>query len=266
MGEPAESWRGASAYDRFMGRWSRPLADRFVAWAGIAPGAKAIDVGCGTGALSGALLRAGAAAVVGTDRSADFVAGASAAFAGDPRARFECRDATDLQETTCSFDAALSSLVLNFVDDPPRMVAEMARVTRPGGTVAVCVWDYAGKMEMLRFFWDEAAVVDPDGGLLADEGRRFPVCHPGPLADLLQEAGVDRVRTAPLEIPMPFSSFDDYWVPFTGGGGPAQQYLAGLAPARRDALRGRLRTRLAGGGDGPFTLVGRAWAAAGTAR
>lgn len=210
VGAPTEAWQGAPAYDQFMGRWSRLLAERFVRWAGVAPGLRAIDVGSGTGALAGALLRAGASSVVGTDRSADFVAAATASFAGNDGVRFNRSEATDLREPSSSFDAALSNLVLNFVDRPEQMVSEMARVTRPGGTVAICVWDYAGRMEMLRFFFDAATEVDPEGAPAADEGRRFPVCQPQPLRGLLRDAGFDKVRTAPLEVPLEFSSFDDY--------------------------------------------------------
>ncbi len=154
-------------------------------------------------------------------------------------------------------------LVLNFVPQPERMVGEMARAVRPGGTVAVYVWDYAGKMQLMRHFWNAAAALDPLA-VAFDEGRRFPVCRPGPLAELLRGAGLTEVETRSIDVPTDFQDFDDYWRPFLGGQGPAPSYLMSLSEDRRTALRERLRSALPAALDGSISLVARAWAARGT--
>jgi SAM-dependent methyltransferase len=154
--------------------------------------------------------------------------------------------------------------VLNFVPDPGQAVREMARVTRPGGRVAAYVWDYAGRMELMRHFWDAAAALDPAAAEL-DEGRRFGLCRPEPLARLLRDAGLAGVEVRPVEVPTRFRDFDDYWDPFLGGQGPAPGYASSLDEPRRAALRAALRARLPAAADGSIPLVARAWAAAGVA-
>jgi SAM-dependent methyltransferase len=160
-------------------------------------------------------------------------------------------------------DAAVSGLVLNFVADPTRMAAEMRRVVRPGGTVALYVWDYAGKMELMRYFWDAAAALDAAAREL-DEGVRFPVCRPEPLAELLRAAGLVAVETRALDVPTVFADFDDYWSPFLGGQGPAPGYCVALPEEKRARLRERLRRALPAERDGRIALLARAWAVRGT--
>jgi SAM-dependent methyltransferase len=264
MATPTEVWAVASSYEAYVGRWSRLVARELVAWLGVAGGAAWLDVGCGTGALSQTVLGAAdPAEVIGLDPSAGFVAHARERLAG-PRARFAVADARALPVTGARFDAVVSGLVLNFVPDPPTAVREMARVTRAGGRVAAYVWDYAGRMELMRRFWEAAAALDPAAAEL-DEGRRFPICRPEPLARLFQDAGLAEVEVRPIEVPTRFRDFDDYWAPFLGGQGPAPGYAMALDAPRRVALREELRVRLPAAPDGSIPLVARAWAARGIA-
>jgi len=259
-GDGMDAWNQADAYEPYVGRWSRLLAPRFLAWTGWR-GGEVVDVGCGTGALSQALLAGGATRLAGFDLSASYVRQSRAAM-GSLRARFEVGDAQRLPLPDASFDAAMSGLVLNFVPEPARMLREMRRVVRPGGLVALYVWDYGGKMEMIRAFWDAAVALDPQARAL-DEGRRFPVCRPEALEALAREAGLREVTSAAIDQPTLFGDFDDYWTPFLGGQGPAPGYCASLAPAARDALRERLRASLPTMVDGRIPLVARAWAVRG---
>jgi SAM-dependent methyltransferase len=262
VARPAEVWAAGDAYEPYIGRWSRLVARELVAWLGVAGGSAWLDVGCGTGALSQAVLEgADPAAVVGVDPSLGFLAHARARLGG--RARLAVADARRLPLADGRVDAAVSGLVLNFVPDPARAVAEMARVTRPGGRVAAYVWDYAGRMELIRRFWDAAAALDPAAAEL-DEGRRFPLCRPGPLAGLFRDAGLADVAGHPVEVPTRFRDFDDYWTPFLGGQGPAPGYALALDEGARAALREAVAARLPVAADGSIPLVARAWAVAGT--
>jgi SAM-dependent methyltransferase len=252
----------AEAYERFMGRWSRRLAPPFIAFAGIKDGDRVLDVGSGTGSLALAVLQnAPASRVVGVDPSSAYVAHAQAR-AGSGNATFEQGDAQRLRFADDSFDAALALLVINFIPDRAAAVAEMARVTRPGGVVAAAVWDYGAGMEMLRFFWDEAVALDPAAG--PKDERHMPLCRPGELAELWTAQRLLDVREEPLDIELRFSTFEDFWSPFVEGQGPAGAYVASLPEAARRDLEARLRQRLLGtGGDRPISLNARAWAVAG---
>jgi trans-aconitate methyltransferase len=220
------------------------------------------DVGCGTGALTSAILaRCRPAAVCGADSSAQFVEQAQHRVEDGP-ARFEVGDATSLPWRDGVVDVAVSGLVLNFVRDHEAMVREMARVTKQGGTVALYVWDYADGMQMMRAFWDAAAEVHPQG-VEFDEARRFPICHPDALAALFAKAGLTRVETAPIEIATVFNGFDDYWTPFLSKTGPAPAYLATLPDPLRERMRNRLAARLRADADGRIALTARAWAVRG---
>lgn len=255
-------WAAGDRYEPYVGRWSRLVASAFLEWLAAPAGGNWIDVGCGTGALTRTILdRAGPGAVMGVDPSSAFLEHARA-HVRDARARFEVGDAQSLPAETAVFDAAVSGLVLNFVPQPPRAVSEMARVVRPGGVVAAYVWDYAGKMELMRHFWDAAAALDPAAAEL-DEGRRFPICRPQPLAELFTQAGLRDVEVRAIDVPTRFRDFDDYWSPFLGGQGPAPGYTMSLGEARRDTLRDHLRSRLPVAADGAIDLIARAWAVRG---
>lgn len=254
-------WSSGDAYDPYVGRWSRLLAPRFLAWAGVRAPRDALDVGCGTGALSDALFAAGAARVEGIDRSPEHVASAASRL---PQARFRVGDAQKLDFADASFDAVVSGLVLNFVPDAARAAAEMRRVARPGGVVAAYVWDYEGRMEMMRQLWDAAAYLDPKARE-HDEGLRSPLCRPDALRALWENAGLRDVDVAPLDQPTPFRDFDDYWRPFLAGHAPAPAYVMGLPEPQRVRLRELLRARLPIQPDGSIPLVARAWAVKGRA-
>ncbi|WP_219825299.1 class I SAM-dependent methyltransferase [Nonomuraea typhae] len=251
-----EVWAAGAAYEAFMGRWAGRMASVFVPGLGVPAGGRWLDVGCGTGALTAAVLSlADPREVTGIDPSAGFLAHARARVAG-PRVTFCTGDAGALPYPGAWFDAVVSGLVLNFLPDPARAAAELARVAAPGGVVAAYVWDYADGMAMLRHFWDAAATLDPAAAAL-DEGARFPLCRPEPLRALWAGAGLTGVRTEPIVVPMEFTGFDDFWTPFLGGQGPAPGYVASLPGDHRAALRDLLRERLPAS---PFSLTARAWA------
>lgn len=258
------SWASGDAYERYVGRWSRPVAAEFLRWLDVRQGLEWIDVGCGTGALTAAILQAAApGSVRGYDLSPDHVAAARARV-GDPRAEFAQADATALPDPPHDCDAAVSGLVLNFVPEPARAAAEMRRVVRPGGTVAAYVWDYADGMQLIRTFWDAAVELDPAAAAV-DEGLRFPLCRPEPLRELFESAGLRDVQVRAIDVPTRFEDFDDYWQPFLGGQGPAPGYAASLDEERQAALRECIRTRLPFAPDGSIPLTARAWAVQGTA-
>ena len=256
-------WPEGAAYEPYVGRWSRPVAREFIAWLAVSPSSRWLDVGCGTGALTETILaHASPAHVDGVDPSDGFLAVARRQVR-DPRARFEVGDARRIPAEAGRHDAVVSALVLNFIPDLPLGVSEMARVTRAGGVVAAYVWDYAGRMELMRHFWDAVIALKPeDAG--RDEGRRFPICQPGPLTDLFSGAGLRNVEARAIDVPTRFRDFDDYWTPFLGGQFPAPAYTMSLAEPDRAALREYLRAHLPTAADGSISLIARAWAVRGT--
>jgi SAM-dependent methyltransferase len=262
MAERQEVWADGVAYERYIGRWSRLVARAFVAWLAVPARARWLDVGCGTGALSQTILaNADPIAVLGVDQSSNYVAHARAHVI-DERARFETADARALPRQPNVYDAVVSGLVLNFVAEPALAVAEMARVARPGGAVALYVWDYAGEMQLMRHFWDAAAALNPAAREL-DEGQRFPICRPEALAALFHDAGLQAVETHAIDVPTVFQDFDDYWSPFLGGQAPAPGYAMSLTEERRAALREHIRAGLPIAADGSISLIARAWAVRG---
>ncbi|PHK94628.1 SAM-dependent methyltransferase [Pseudoroseomonas rhizosphaerae] len=258
-------WAVAEAYEPYVGRWSRRVAAVFLDQLGVAPGARWVDVGCGTGALTGAILgRCDPLSVVGIDRSEAFLAYARHRLP-DPRLTFRQGDAQALPVPDAGCDAVVSGLALNFVPDQPRAVAEMRRVLPPGGRGAAYVWDYAEGMQMMRRFWDAAAALDPAGASERDEALRFALCRPEPLRTLFEGGGFHGVSVAAIEVPTVFRDFEDYWTPFLGGGAPAPAYCLSLGEGRRAALRERLRASLPVAPDGSIRLSARAWMVRGTA-
>lgn len=260
-----DPWRSGENYDRYMGRWSREVAPRFLGWLAPPRGLDWLDVGCGTGALSGTVVRLAAPrSLLGVDVSASFVERARENVP-DPRARFSVGDAQDLRVETGSRDLAVSGLMLNFVPDRPRALREMARATRGGGTVAFYVWDYPGRgVEFMRLFWEVAGALDPAAVPLG-EAARFPFCTPEDLTALALEAGWADVEAVPLEVETVFAGFDDYWEPFELGTGPAPTYCAALDHEARQRLRRALRERLPFERDGTLRLSARAWGVRGRA-
>jgi SAM-dependent methyltransferase len=245
------------AYDRYMGRYSDQLAIAFLSFTGGEPGLRALDVGCGPGALTQALATGlSASHVAAADPSASFVAACSERV---PGADVRQAGADDLPWPDATFDLVVSQLVLNFLPDPEAGVAEMVRVTRPGATVAACTWDYADGMTMLRTFWDAARDVDPEA---PDEARTMRFTSERELDALWEHAGLTDIRTRSLEVSTTYPDFDDYWQPFTLGVGPGGAYAASLDAGRLARLRDGCFRRL-GAPDGAFTLDARAVAVSG---
>lgn len=253
-----DNWNSGSPYERYVGRWSRQVAPRFLAWLALPARRRWLDVGCGTGALSGAILDgASPASVAGVEPSEGFLATARENLG--ERARLMTGSATDIPLADGAADVVVSGLVLNFVPDQPAALAEMRRVCSPGGTIAAYVWDYADKMELMNYFWRAAVDADPAAAGKA-EAIRFPICKPEPLAALFAGAGLQQVEVRAIDVPTVFRDFDDYWQPFLGGQGPAPAYTMSLDEGARERLRERLRAALPTAGDGSIPLVARAWA------
>ena len=257
-------WQGSDAYEAYMGRWSRPLAEAFLAWFAVPPGRRWLDVGCGTGALPDAILDAtDPIAVVGIDSSLEFVDVAQGRIT-DPRARFEVGDARALPATSDGYDAVVAGLVLHFVPDPHVAVAEMVRAARPGGAVGAYVWDYHGQMQRAQYFWDAVAATDVAAAAL-DPRPHFQTCEPEPMAELFRVAGLGDVAVAAIDLPMAFRDLDDFWLPHTmAGAAVAQRYVSGLDDDRQAALREQLRVTLPFAADGSLHVIDRAWAVRGT--
>jgi SAM-dependent methyltransferase len=257
-----DTWASGAAYEPYVGRWSRLVARQFIAWLAIPAGARWLDVGCGTGALSQVILEvASPGEVIGIDPSEGYIAYAHEHIA-DMRTRFLFGDAQALPVEGATYDAVTAGLVLNFVPDPSRALTEMRRVARAGGTVAAYVWDYAGQMQLMRSFWDAAVALDPAAFPL-DEGRRFPICKPEPLAHLFLAAGLQGVEVRSIDVATTFRDFEDYWSPFLGGQAPAPGYTMSLSQERRTTLREHIRARLPIAANGSIHLIARAWAVRG---
>jgi SAM-dependent methyltransferase len=257
--EPRETWASGNAYEQYIGRWSRPIAREFIAWLGAPRGKRWLEIGCGTGALSTVILELAEPALVeACDPSESHVSHARNALR-DRRIKFSTGTVESLDLPADSVDVIVSGLVLNFMPDPAQGLAEMLRIARKGGTVAAYVWDYAGKMELVRYFWDAASSIDPASAAL-DEGNRFPLCRPYPMKKAFASAGIAGTEISPIDIRTKFESFEDYWVPFLGGQGPAPGYAMSLPEEERMLLRERLRERLPIAVDGSILLTARAWA------
>jgi SAM-dependent methyltransferase len=254
----AKMFAASAGYERFMGRWSRLLAPTFIAFAGVRNGDRVLDVGTGTGSVaSTAEASMPMSQIVGIDPSPAFVAYAQK-NAKSTRAQYEVGDAQALKFKAGSFDHTLALLVMNFIPDEHKAIAEMRRVTRPQGSVSACVWDYDAGMQMLRFFWDEAIALDP--AIEPKDERHMKLSREGQLGDLWRRAGLISIKEEPLVIDQAYSSFNDYWDSFTRGAGPGGAYVVSLSEDRRQQLEARMRKRLLGNRqDGPFTLKAKAW-------
>ena len=246
----------AEAYDGFMGRYSRLLSRQFADLAGVVTGQRVLDVGCGPGALTAVLVaRVGARGVAAVDPSEPFVAAASAR---NPGVDIRRASAERLPYPDASFDAALAQLVVHFMTDPVTGIAEMARVTRPDGVVAACVWDHGGGKGPLGLFWQAARELDPT---IDDESERAGT-HAGQLTTLFGGAGLRQVEETALTVALQHESFDEWWAPFTRGVGPAGAHVKRLDADQRVRLRARC---LALAPSAPFVISARAWAARGLA-
>lgn len=272
MKQSLDSWQSGNPYERYMGRWSKLVAQEFLGWLAVSDaqqwlgqrwlGQRWLDVGCGTGALSRSILHAKEPQeILAIDSSPEFIAFAQQTNE-DPRLRFQIASADSLPAESNTFDAVVSGLVLNFVPRPKAVLAEMMRVTKPGGVVAVYIWDYAEGMQMLRYFWDAAIELDANAMEL-DEGLRFPLCHETELKQLFLDSGLQDVTVRSIEVATIFPDFEDYWQPFLGGIGPAPGYALNLTATQQTALQQRLQSSLPQSEDGTISLLARAWAAQG---
>ncbi len=254
----------AGAYERLMGRWSRRLAPLFVEHAGTAPGDQLLEVGCGTGSLTFSLAETAPFAELTAVDFADVYVNAARAMNRDPRVRIEQGDATALGFADARFDRTLSLLLLHLVPSPDRAVAEMRRVTRPGGVVAAAVWDAEGGVVAQRIFWDTAAALDAAARPLRARSMGNPVVAAGGLRRLFVAAGLEEVDERTLVIRMEPQTFDDYWEPYASGEGPIGAYVAGLDAPARARLEECLRAAyLAGRPDGPRSFAALAWSCRG---
>lgn len=256
-----DSWQTGDAYDNFMGRWSRLVAGSFSDWLAPLPGLTWADIGCGSGALTEAIINNhNPEKVIAIDQSEGFIKTAQKRLG----ALSDCKvgNALSLPLEDSSVDVTVSGLVLNFIPDPTKALTEMKRITVNHGSIALYVWDYAGIMDFLNLFWDTAIELDPNASHL-HEGLRFPETTPNGLTGLFNSCGLINIVTAPIEISTDFRNFDDYWNPFLGGQGPAPTYVMSLDMPAREKLRDALFARLPVQADGSIPMAARAWAAKG---
>lgn len=257
LGGAAMFRASGASYDRLIGRYSPNLARAFADAAGIAPGMRALDVGCGPGALTSELVRRlGATNVAAVDPSPEFMAECRAR---NPGVDVREASAEALPYADGSFDVVIAQLVLHFVPDPEAAASQMRRVLRPGGVAAACVWDFGGGMRVLRAFWEAALALDPDA---PDEAATMRFGRDGEIAALFAGTGLRELMSGALDVRAGYEDFDDLWEGFLGGVGPAGAYCASLVATRRDALKAQLAGRL-GHPAGPFALDARAWYATG---
>ena len=258
------TWGNADAYEAYMGRWSLPMANGVLQWLLPQPNLDWLDVGCGTGALTSAILdQAAPRSITGIDPSADFLTSARSQIA-DFRAHFAVATAADLLFPTASFDIAIAGLVLHLIQDPSSAVQEMSRVVRPAGTVAAYVWDFTGEQQFTHAFWNVATELDPAAAAF-DPAVHTNLCAREPLAELFRAAGLHQVAVESLAMPVVFRDFNDFWLPhLLKGSPPVQRYTATLNEPALARLRERLLVTLPLAADGTLPLLGRVWAARGT--
>jgi SAM-dependent methyltransferase len=252
----------ATAYEVYVGRWSRLVGEKFVRWLEVAPGSTWLDVGAGTGILTQVILdQTSPKKVVAVDLSEQYLAYARK-MVTDERVEFKLGNASEMGYDTPEFDAAVAGLVLNFVPSAEAAVEGMKQAVKSGGTVAAYVWDYGDRMQMIRQFWDAAITVDPSAKAF-DPGTTFAVCDPDNLRSLFMEAGLKQVEVIPIDIETKFRDFDDFWTPFQAAQGSLSKYFRSLDEAGREAIRNQLLRQLPIHEDGTIALTARAWAAKG---
>jgi len=259
-----DPWLSGFAYEKFMGRWSTLVAQRFLSWLAIPPDRSWLDVGCGTGTLTKLILETyQPKEIISIDPSSAFISHAQRSTTNSS-VHFRIGQAESLDLDSSSIDTIVSGLVLNFVPQPKAAMAEMLRVLKPGGKIGIFVWDYARGMQMLRYFWDAAVKLDSTANKF-DEGIRFPLCQEGQLESLIQASGFKQVEATVIEVKTIFQDFDDYWQPFLGNVGPAPSYTMSLSQKDRQRLEDKLRKSLPIDQNGSISLTARAWAIKGTA-
>jgi ubiquinone/menaquinone biosynthesis C-methylase UbiE len=260
----SDSWASGIAYEKFMGRWSILVAQKFLNWLAISPARSWLDVGCGTGSLTKLILETyQPKEIISIDSSSDFISHAQRSIT-NPSVHFKVGLAQSLELDSNSIDTTVSGLVLNFVPQPKTAILEMLRVTKPGGKIGIFLWDYAKGMQMLRYFWDAAVELDNHAKEF-DEGITFPICQEGQLESLFQEVGLKQVEATAIEVKTVFQNFSDYWQPFLGNVGHAPHYTMSLNQKSRQKIEDKLRKLLPIDNNGSISLSARAWAVKGTA-
>jgi len=256
MNKLKDTWDSGDSYEYFMGRWSKLLAPEFLNWLDLPSSSTWLEVGCGTGALSEAIVqRCEPSHLTCVDPSENFLAKSKERL--NNKGKFLIGDATEIPAGDDSIDIVVSGLALNFFPDLETALAEMKRISKPGGTIAAYVWDYAGRMDLLRYFWDAAISLD-SSVLELDEGVRFPICNQDKLKNAFQQAALSEVEVTKLDIITHFKNFDDYWNPFLGGQGPAPTYLESLTENQQQELKKTIKDKLLFEPDGSIKLLGRA--------
>lgn len=256
MNNLKDRWDSGDPYEFFMGRWSKLMAAEFLNWLNLPSSSKWLEIGCGTGALSEAIFQyCEPSHLTCIDPSEAFLAKAMERLRN--KGEFLLGSLTDLPYEDGSLDIVVSGLALNFFPDLKSALTEMKRISKPTGTIAAYVWDYSGRIDLLRYFWDAAILIDPHSRDY-DEGVRFPICNPDNLKNAFQQAGLSEVETTILDIITLFRDFDDYWNPFLGGQGPAPSYLASLSENLQEELRKTIYNKLPIEPDGSIRLLGRA--------
>lgn len=257
----------ADGYEQLMGRWSQRLAPNFIEFVGLRDGESVLDVGCGTGSLTFELAKSkGLKKIAAIDFSPVFVAEAQRRN-DDPRIAIEQADACALPFENESFDRALAMLVLHFVPEAGKAIAEMRRVTRPGGVVAAVVWDHYGGMSGMRMMVDTVAMIDEGGRQLRSRYCFQPMMQPGEMKRAFEQQGLADVEETQLMVRMDYRNFDDYWGPIAAGEGPLGKYVATLGAEQKGRVDAAMRDAYeAGRPDGPRSFANVAWAVKGIRR
>ena len=257
-----DSWSNSEAYEQYVGRWSSQIGVGFLDWLAPQSDARWLDLGCGTGALSEQIQYSQKPAkLIGVEPSASFLAASSDRVQG-ASVEFKLGSCEQIPLDDAAVDYAVSGLVLNFVPDKKTAMDELFRVLAPGGVAACYVWDYAGHVQFMRYFWDASVKLNPDARA-KDEGVRFPICRPKPLRELFEVAGFQHVKVEPIDIVTSFENFDDYWIPFLSDVAPAPGYCMSLSNSEREKLAETVRGSVPTDPDGRILMAARAWAVCG---
>jgi ubiquinone/menaquinone biosynthesis C-methylase UbiE len=252
----------AKAYEGYVGRWSYFVARQFIPWLDAAPGLNWLDVGAGTGILTQAILdQASPAKVVAVDLSPDLIELARQHIQ-DSRVELKVEDAAKIAYESPIFDVCIAGLVLNFLPSPEQGLSNMVAAVKSGGIVAAYVWDYSGRMEMMRHFWEAAGQVDPSAKEM-EAAQQFALCRPENLRALFESANLKAVDVIPIDVQTHFKDFDDYWLPFLAAQGSVSKYLRGISDDTRTAISNQLQKQLPITDDGSISLIARAWAVKG---
>lgn len=256
MSKIRDKWNDGDPYEYFMGRWSSLMSIEFLKWLNMSSNLNWLDIGCGTGALSEAIEQNYFPyKISGIDPSQGFIEKIKQRISSN--SEFRVGNVEKLPFENDSFEVIVSGLALNFFPNIERALSELKRVSKPNGVIAAFVWDYSGRMDFLRYFWDAAYQVDPKSREL-DEGVRFPICNSDNLINVFENANLKEVETAKLDIDTVFKDFDDYWNPFLGLQGPAPSYLASLDGRLQEDLKNNIKERLQFESDGSIKILGRA--------